>query len=339
MEKGRAVPPARACVHRNVDGGMDTGSARPRHLELSPCPIQQRRAARLFCGVGSARVQAAVGGRLLAPHECGARCFQYAGTGRRRGAAAARGGAARMCDCRQHLRIGIASGRSPRAGGGGVQRAQRSSILLHEHRAGPPGSARHFARRTPRAAYRCQRVRNDDAPRCDARAAGWPDSPLRDSPRLMSATSIVDKRWWIIAAWVVIGLLVAPSAARVEDRLAVAASVPGSESARVQILLSSRFPAAFPTYAVVVVTGGPSPVTPDGKAVLVALKEKLSHLDIVSRTLSYLDAPDSGFVGAHGETYIVVGLETRHRRPEQVVPLLRNATADLATRLRTRYPT
>ena len=152
------------------------------------------------------------------------------------------------------------------------------------------------------------------------------------------ASYVVAWRWWIIAAWLLVGALVMPSATRVEQRLEVAASVPGSESARVQSILAARFPNAFPTYAVVVVTGAPSPGTTAGKSVLAAIRDSISGLDIVSRTLSYLDAPDSGFVGAHGETYMVVGLDTHGRRADRVVPLLRQRTTSLQSELRSRFP-
>ena len=78
---------------------------------------------------------------------------------------------------------------------------------------------------------------------------------------------VVERRWWIIAGWVVLAALVMPSASRVDQRLDVSASVAGSESARVHALITSRFPAAFPSYAVVVVTGGATPATTGGRAV------------------------------------------------------------------------
>jgi RND superfamily putative drug exporter len=154
----------------------------------------------------------------------------------------------------------------------------------------------------------------------------------------MFSSFVVERRWWIVACWLILALLVAPSASRVEKRLDVAASVPGSESARVKSLIASRFPSAFPSYAVVVVTGGPTPATQDGRAILVALKERLSKLIFVSKTLSYLDAPDSAFVGAVGETYMIVGLETRGRRADELVPLLRSTTGPLEISIQHRFP-
>ena len=158
------------------------------------------------------------------------------------------------------------------------------------------------------------------------------------TPRFSLASFVVERRWWIIAGWLVLAALVIPSASRVEQRLDVAASVPGSESARVQALIAARFPAAFPSYAVVVVTGGASPASVEGRAILVGLRETLSKLPAVSRTLSYLDAPDSAFVGPSGETYMVVGLETRGKRPDDLVPLLRAATRSVESGFHARFP-
>jgi putative drug exporter of the RND superfamily len=149
---------------------------------------------------------------------------------------------------------------------------------------------------------------------------------------------VVEKRWWVIAGWIVLAALVMPSASRVDERLDVSASVAGSESARVQALIGSRFPAAFPSYAVVVISGGAAPTSAPGRALLVGVRERLSQLPFVTRTLSYLDAPDSGFVGLHGETYMVVGLNTEVRRPDDLVPLLRTATGSLEGGLRSRFP-
>ena len=152
------------------------------------------------------------------------------------------------------------------------------------------------------------------------------------------AALVVERRWWVIAGWLVLAALVVPSASHVDSRLDVSASVAGSESARVQALIASRFPAAFPTYAVVVITGGASPTSSSGRAMLGELRERLSQEPFVTRTLSYLDAPDSAFVGARGETYMVVGLNTAGRRPDDLVPLLRSATGSLEAGLRPRFP-
>ena len=158
-------------------------------------------------------------------------------------------------------------------------------------------------------------------------------------PRPFSlASAVVEWRWWIIAGWALLAALVLPSASSVDRRLDVSASVAGSESARVQALIASRFPAAFPSYAVLVVTDGAAPTTVAGRSLLSSLRERLSKIPFVSGTLSYLDAPDGAFVGTRGETYMVVGLNANGRRPDDLVPILRAATGSLEPELRDRFP-
>jgi RND superfamily putative drug exporter len=152
------------------------------------------------------------------------------------------------------------------------------------------------------------------------------------------ATRLVEHRRWIVTGWLVVALAVVPSASRVEKRLDVAASVPGSESARVQSIINSRFPAAFPSYAVLVVTGGAAPTAPEGRQLLLALRENVAGLPSVSKTLSYLDAPDAAFIGPAGETYMLVGIETRGRRADGLVPQLRAITQRLESSLHQRFP-
>ena len=152
------------------------------------------------------------------------------------------------------------------------------------------------------------------------------------------STFVVEKRWWIVAGWLLLTLLVVPSASRVEKRLDVAASVPGSESARVQAVINERFPGAFPSYAVLVITGGPTPATPEGRDMLLALRERISTLPFVSKTFSFLDVADSGFIGPTGETYMLVGIETRGLRADELVPQLRAATITLSSNLHRKFP-
>lgn len=146
------------------------------------------------------------------------------------------------------------------------------------------------------------------------------------------AEIVVRRRHWIVGGWLLLAAFLLPHAIGAEKRLDVSASVPGSESERVRSLLATRFKTAFPTYAVLVVTGGPSPATVTGQALLSELRGRISVLPFVARTLSYLDTPDSLLVGARGETYMLVGLEPGGRRPDELVPILREATASVAER-------
>lgn len=153
-----------------------------------------------------------------------------------------------------------------------------------------------------------------------------------------TAELVVRHRRWIIAAWLVIAVLIVPHAIGAEKRLDVSAGVPGSESARVGSLLATHFQSAFPTYAVLVITGGADPSTPAGRVLLSRVRDRISAIPFVARTLSYLDAPDSLLTGQAGETYMLVGLEPRGPRPDELVPVLRQATTALVNDERQGYP-
>ncbi len=152
------------------------------------------------------------------------------------------------------------------------------------------------------------------------------------------AEAVVRRRRWVIGGWLLLAALVIPHAIGAEKHLDVSASVPGSESDRVRSLLATRFKSAFPTYAVLVVAGAPSPATPAGRLLLSNLRDGISALPFVAGTFSYLDAPDTLLIGTRGETYVLAGLEPHGRRPDELVPLLRNATSTVAARHRSTYP-
>jgi putative drug exporter of the RND superfamily len=152
------------------------------------------------------------------------------------------------------------------------------------------------------------------------------------------AEIVVARRRWIISAWLVLAAFVLPHAIGAEKRLDVSADVPGSESARVASLLATHFQSAFPTYAVLVITGGADPSTAAGRQLLSRVRDKVSTIPFVARTFSYLDSPDSLLIGRAGETYLLVGLEPGKRRPDELVPLLRRETTALAAAEAGTYP-
>jgi RND superfamily putative drug exporter len=89
---------------------------------------------------------------------------------------------------------------------------------------------------------------------------------------------------------------------------------------------------------VLVVTGAPSPATAQGRALLSGLRDRISGLPFVARTFSYLDSRDSLLIGARGETYMLVGLDPGGRRPDDLVPILRQATVSIADRYKAERP-
>ena len=156
--------------------------------------------------------------------------------------------------------------------------------------------------------------------------------------RAGTAEIVVRHRRWVVAAWLVLAVLVVPHAIGAEKRLDVSAAVPGSESARVGSLLATHFESAFPTYAVLVITGGADPSTAAGRLLLSRVRDRVAAIPFVARTFSYLDAPDSLLIGPAGETYLLVGLHSGGRRPDELVPVLRQETTALTGAERERYP-
>jgi len=157
-------------------------------------------------------------------------------------------------------------------------------------------------------------------------------------PGRRGAEAIVRRRWWIVAGWIAVAAVLVPQAARVERRLDVSAKVEGSESARAAALLSNRFPSAFGDYAVLVIAGAPPPGTTEGRATLERVRGTLASLPIVTRPFSYIDAPDTLFMGANGETFMMVGLATAGHRPDDLIPILRQATTKLTADLKSTHP-
>jgi RND superfamily putative drug exporter len=153
------------------------------------------------------------------------------------------------------------------------------------------------------------------------------------------AATIVRWRWAVVAAWLLAAGGLLPFATAIEDRLTVAARVADSESAAVEDVLGTRFGSPFARWVALVLTGVPGPNTPEGRTVLERAAGVASAQPHVTRTFSYLDDPDSLFVGAgSGGTFLIAGLDQRVDRPERLLPALREGSAVLEHDLRTRYP-
>jgi RND superfamily putative drug exporter len=130
-----------------------------------------------------------------------------------------------------------------------------------------------------------------------------------------------------------------PLAGSIEERLTVAARVPRSESAALDEALATRYGTPFAKWLAVVMTGVPAPTTDTGREVLERTTRLVSSLPGVTRTFSYLDTPDTLFLGSagHGQ-FFVAGLHSELDRPERALPALRDATRQLERELRLTYP-
>ena len=151
--------------------------------------------------------------------------------------------------------------------------------------------------------------------------------------------AVVRRRWLVVGGWLLAFAVLLPFVRTLENRLTVAARVPGSESEAVEEVLATRFGSPFARWAVLVLAGIPGPHTLDGRAMLTQVARGLTDHPQVTRTFSYLDDPDSLFVGAGGVgTFVIVGLARAEDRPERLLPALREASARLETEIRRHHP-
>jgi len=140
-------------------------------------------------------------------------------------------------------------------------------------------------------------------------------------------------------AWLLVGTTLLPGAGRIAEVLEVGAKVPGSESEAVERLLAGPLESHFARFAVLVITGIPSPETPEGAAALRRVLGPVDQVTGVSGTFSYLDRSDTLFLGPNARgTFAMVGLSTSAGSPDSLVPLLRSVTERLAQCLRADYP-
>ncbi len=106
----------------------------------------------------------------------------------------------------------------------------------------------------------------------------------------------------------------------------------------VEAELATRFGAPFAQYAVLVCRGLPSPLDPDGRAVMDTLVAAIAAVPGVTRVRGYESPSDTLFV-ASGDTtaFILVGLDGVHRVPDDIIPALRVTTQVLLVRFAKRY--
>ena len=155
----------------------------------------------------------------------------------------------------------------------------------------------------------------------------------------MIASWVVRHRRAVALAWLLAAAALLPLARRLENRLEVSARIVGSESAEVEQVLGTRFESPLAHSAVLVLSGAPAPGSAPGRAVLQAVVDALRARPEVRATYSWLDLPEPYFVGVGGRgTFVVVGLEAKEGRVDQLLPGLRAATAALQARLAADHP-
>ena len=167
---------------------------------------------------------------------------------------------------------------------------------------------------------------------------GSESAPIAGRRMRALARAIVRGRLWIALAWAVAAVVLAPFARQAGDALDVAGNRTGeSAAAEVERKLGSDFASPFARYALLVITGIPSPDSADGRAVLREIKVTIDSLPGVARSASYLSTRDTALLSPNG-TLIVVGLTAPRQHADDWIVGMRDVTRALQGRLRTQYP-
>jgi RND superfamily putative drug exporter len=145
------------------------------------------------------------------------------------------------------------------------------------------------------------------------------------------------RRYWVLALWAIVLLLLLPQACTVGSRLEAAVRMPGSPAARVDAALAHDFHSRFVHRLVLVLRGVPSPDTPEGREALSEIVAAVRAVPGVAGTLSYLDSRDEIFLGREG-SFFVVGLDERKAGPDARMAPLREASRAVSARLAGRFP-
>ena len=150
--------------------------------------------------------------------------------------------------------------------------------------------------------------------------------------------AIVRSRAAIAVVWVVIAAALVPFASDVSERLEASATQANDrEAGVVERALVTQFGAPYASFAVLVVTGTPSPATPAGAAALGRIIAAVDTVYGVKRILSYLSTPDSVFLSPSG-TFVLVGLDRSGNPANTLVPGMRAASTRIGAAMRAQYP-
>jgi len=145
-------------------------------------------------------------------------------------------------------------------------------------------------------------------------------------------------RVWVVLAWTGIAIALVPRAARVSEYLSVMPQVEG-QAAVVDREMATRFSTPFVNYVILVISGGPSPLDPEGRVVIDSIARHVARVPGVLRVRSYENPDDTLFIiPSHAATLVVVGLDDERHVPETVVLELRRATTALLPDLVRRFP-
>lgn len=146
------------------------------------------------------------------------------------------------------------------------------------------------------------------------------------------------RHFWLASVVLIVVLALLPFSFHAERHLETATRIEGSEAGKVPQELATRFHSPFVDRVVLVIQGLPPADSDQGKQALAMIEDQIKAAPGVSGVVSYLDFPDTIFLGKGGGTFILVGLSSAEGPVESLVPELHELENSLQNQLRGRYP-
>lgn len=145
------------------------------------------------------------------------------------------------------------------------------------------------------------------------------------------------RRAGVAAAWLIALLAALPLASQVNQKLDATARLDGSESASVTSTLQDGFRSPYANAVLLRIAGAPSPVTPEGRAMLERVIRVIGQTRGVAGTLSYLQREDAGLIGSDGSSLVIVGLDSEQDSAGALISHLKAQSEALRLQLSRSY--
>jgi putative drug exporter of the RND superfamily len=153
----------------------------------------------------------------------------------------------------------------------------------------------------------------------------------------LPAKTLIRLRWWVVAAWAVVALLLVPQAARVQEVLAVRGTPnPESESSRAAQLIRGGFPKPVAEYVAIVIHGPVRWTHPRFDAVLDSVAAAVSGPPFVSQVVAARSLGESTSASRDRRTTFLIAALVPSQTDDPtktVIPELRTVVRETLARL------